>query len=126
MAACEPGAGERRTERPAQRYLGRRTLSKYAMDYNKDKVDKMVLALLSLTMSHDQKGPRAWKGHDRDAPDRLYKKGYIPDPKSKAKSVTMTEGVHSEPQSCSRSTLESTHERLPSGRLPHGEERAAP
>jgi len=48
----------------------------------------MVLALLWLT-EHDN--GRAWKGHDWDAMDRLYQKGYISDPKSKAKSVEFTE-----------------------------------
>jgi hypothetical protein len=61
------------------------------MDYDKDKVDEMVLALLFLTMFKDRDGLRAWKGNDWDALDRLYEKGYISDPKSKAKSVTMTE-----------------------------------
>lgn len=61
------------------------------MDYDKDKVDEMVLALLSLTMFEDRSGLRAWKGHGWDAMDRLHAKGYISDPKSKAKSVVMTE-----------------------------------
>lgn len=61
------------------------------MDYDKNKVDEMVLALLFLTMFKDRGGLRAWKGHDWDALDRLYEKGYISDPKSKAKSVMMTE-----------------------------------
>jgi Domain of unknown function (DUF6429) len=61
------------------------------MDYDKDKVDEVVLALLSLTMFEDRPALRAWKGHDWDALDRLHKKGYISDPKSKAKSVMMTE-----------------------------------
>jgi DNA-binding PadR family transcriptional regulator len=61
------------------------------MEYNKDKVDEMVLALLSLTMFEDRSGWRAWKGHDWDALDRLHEKGYISDPRSKAKSVVMTE-----------------------------------
>lgn len=60
------------------------------MEYDKDKVDEMVLALLSLTMFEDRSGLRAWKGHDWDALDRLHEKGYISDPKSKAKSVVMT------------------------------------
>jgi hypothetical protein len=34
---------------------------------------------------------RAWKGHDWEALDRLHGKGYISDPKSKAKSVVMIE-----------------------------------
>jgi len=36
-------------------------------------------------------GGRAWKGHDWDAMDRLYKKGMIFDPKNKAKSIAFTE-----------------------------------
>lgn len=58
------------------------------MDYDKDKVDEIVLALLWLTLASDG---RAWKGHDWDAMNRLYEKGYILDPKNKAKSVVMTE-----------------------------------
>jgi len=34
---------------------------------------------------------RAWKGHDWEALGRLHARGYISDPKSKAKSVGMTE-----------------------------------
>ena len=61
------------------------------MEYDKDKVDEMVLALLFLTMfDEDQYGARAWKGHDWDTMDRLHAKGYISDPKSKAKSVVVT------------------------------------
>jgi hypothetical protein len=60
------------------------------MEYDQDKVDEMVLALLSLTMfEEDQYGVRAWKGHDWVAMDRLHAKGYISDPKSKAKSVVV-------------------------------------
>jgi hypothetical protein len=59
------------------------------MEYDKDKVDEMVLALLYLT-THDQ-GTRAWKGMDWDAMNRLHDKGYIGNPKTKAKSVTLTE-----------------------------------
>ena len=59
------------------------------MEYDEDKVDEMVLALLYLT-THDQ-GTRAWKGLDWDAMDRLHDKGYIGNPKTKAKSVILTE-----------------------------------
>jgi hypothetical protein len=46
-----------------------------AMEYDQDKVAEMVLALLSLTMfEEDQDGPRAWKGHDWVAMDRLHAK----------------------------------------------------
>jgi catechol 2,3-dioxygenase-like lactoylglutathione lyase family enzyme len=59
-------------------------------DYDTDKVDAVVLALLYLTL-HDvnEYGGRAWKGHDWDAMDRLYDKGLISDPRSKAKSVSL-------------------------------------
>ena len=61
------------------------------MEFDKEKVDEMVLALLYLTMYDDDPGHRAWKSHDWDAMDRLHEKGFISDPKSKAKSVIMTE-----------------------------------
>jgi hypothetical protein len=58
------------------------------MDIDADKIDEAVLALLHLTL-HD--GVRAWKGHDWDALDRLYRKGMIDNPVSKAKSVVLTD-----------------------------------
>ena len=57
------------------------------MNYDKDKVDEVVLALLFLTL-HDE--GRAWKGHDWDALERLHKKGMILNPVGKAKSVVLT------------------------------------
>jgi len=59
------------------------------LKYDKDKVDEKVLALLYLTM-HEQ-GTRAWKGMDWEAVNRLHEKGYIGNPKSKAKSVLLTQ-----------------------------------
>jgi hypothetical protein len=61
------------------------------MEYDKDKVDEIVLALLYLTTFEDRPGLRAWKGHDWGVLDRLHEKGYISDPKRKAKSVIVTE-----------------------------------
>ena len=58
------------------------------MEYDREKVDEMVLALLWLTLAGDG---RAWKGHDWDALERLHERGYISDPKSKAKSVILSE-----------------------------------
>jgi hypothetical protein len=58
------------------------------MEYDKDKVDETVLALLYLTL-HD--GSRAWKGHDWNVMDRLHEKEMILDPKGKTKSVVLTE-----------------------------------
>jgi len=61
------------------------------MEYDKDKVDEMVLALLYLTSSHDQYATRAWKGLDLAVLDRLHAKGYINDPKSKGPTIDLTE-----------------------------------
>ena len=61
------------------------------MEYDMDKVYEAVLALLYLNFFVDHGGIRAWKGFDWDAMDRLYEKGFISDPKSKAKSIIVTE-----------------------------------
>jgi hypothetical protein len=61
------------------------------MEYDQDKVDEAVLALLYLNFHGDPNVIRAWKSFDWDAMDRLHEKGYISDPKSKAKSVVVTE-----------------------------------
>lgn len=60
------------------------------MEYDENKVDDMVLALLYLTTFKDKYGLRSWKGQDWNALDRLHQNGYISDPKSKAKSVMVT------------------------------------
>ena len=61
------------------------------MEYDNNKVDEVVLALLYLNFHRSHEIVRAWKGFDWDTMDRLHEKGYISDPKSKAKSVIMTE-----------------------------------
>ncbi len=58
------------------------------MEFDEDKIDEMVLALLWLGLHEDC---RVWKGHDWDAMDRLHAKGYISDPQGKAKSVVLIE-----------------------------------
>lgn len=58
------------------------------MKLDDDKIDEAVLALLLLGR-HD--GDRAWKGFDWEAMNRLYEKGFISDPRGKAKSVVFTE-----------------------------------
>jgi hypothetical protein len=70
------------------------------MDYDTDKVDEAVLALLYLTL-HDvnEYGGRAWKGMDWAAMDRLHERGLIGDPRSKAKSVVLdAEGMRAAEQ----------------------------
>ena len=58
------------------------------IDYDREKVEETVLALLWLTLDGDH---RAWKSHDWGVLDRLHERGYISDPKSKAKSVLLTD-----------------------------------
>jgi hypothetical protein len=57
-------------------------------EYDTDKIDEVALALLYLTL-HDYY--RAWKGMDWEVLDRLYEKGWIGNPRNKAKSVVFTE-----------------------------------
>jgi hypothetical protein len=61
------------------------------MEINEEKIDEVILALLYLNFHDDQGAVRAWKSFDWDAMDRLHKKRYISDPKSKVKSVLVTE-----------------------------------
>jgi len=60
------------------------------MNYDRDKVDECAMAMLYLTTFEDRDGARAWKGLDWDVLNRLHEKGWISDPKSKAKSVVLT------------------------------------
>jgi hypothetical protein len=61
------------------------------MEHNEKKIDEMVLALLYLTTFTDRGFVRAWKSHDWEALNRLHEKGLISDPKSKAKSVLLSD-----------------------------------
>ena len=58
------------------------------MDYDRDRADELALALLYLTL-HD--GARAWKGLDWDVLDHLHARGFIADPRGRAKSVVFSE-----------------------------------
>ncbi|HSD63262.1 MAG TPA: DUF6429 family protein [Ignavibacteriaceae bacterium] len=59
------------------------------MDYDEEKLDEVVLALLYLTSFKEKFNYRAWKGYDWDTMNRLYEKGFISDPKRKTKSVVL-------------------------------------
>ena len=61
------------------------------MEYNRDKVDEVVLALLHLTSFSDESGHRSWKGQDWEVMNRLHERGYIENPKTKVRSVGLTE-----------------------------------
>jgi hypothetical protein len=75
------------------------------VDIDTDKIDEAVLALLFLTL-HD--GVRAWKGHDWDVLDRLYRKGMIDNPIGKAKSVVLTDEGLSESERLFRKLFETS------------------
>jgi hypothetical protein len=60
----------------------------HTVEADQEKIDECVLALFQLTL-HDE--ARAWKGVDFEVMDRLFEKGYIFDPRGKAKSVVLTE-----------------------------------
>ena len=59
--------------------------------YDTDKLDEVVLALLHLNSFAEHGVTRAWKGLDWDSLARLHARGLISDPKSKAKSVVLSE-----------------------------------
>ncbi|HUO09870.1 MAG TPA: DUF6429 family protein [Phycisphaerae bacterium] len=65
------------------------------MEYDWDKIEAAGLALLFLTMQEEKVGPVtakwAWKGMDWELMNRLHEKGWISDPKGKAKSVVFSE-----------------------------------
>lgn len=63
------------------------------MEYDTDKIDEDVLALLYLTAhrNHRDEPWRTWKGHDWEALNRLCDRGFLGDPKNKAKSVMLTD-----------------------------------
>jgi hypothetical protein len=64
------------------------------MEYDKDKVDEMTLALLYLVMSKTRDGGRAGKGFDLQALARLHQKGWIREPRIRDMAVEVTaEGV---------------------------------
>ena len=60
------------------------------MEYDEEKVDECVLALLFLTSWEERRFFRAWKGHDWEALDRLHERGLISDPKNKNKSIGLS------------------------------------
>ena len=59
-------------------------------DLDHDKLCVTALAILGLTAFSDYGATRAWKGLDWDLLDALCQRGWIHDPRSKAKSVVFT------------------------------------
>ena len=58
---------------------------------DQDKLSEAALAILGLTAFRDHQIIRAWKGMDWDLLAELYERGWIGDPKGKAKSVVFTD-----------------------------------
>ena len=58
---------------------------------NQEKLSEAALAILGLTAFRDRRIVRAWKGVDWDLLEVLYEKGWIDNPKGKAKSDVLTE-----------------------------------
>ncbi len=57
------------------------------MAFNQERAGDLVLALMQLTL-HDER--RAWKSYDWDIMNDLCERGFISDPRTKAKSVVLT------------------------------------
>ena len=57
------------------------------MAFNEERAGDLVLALMQLTLHEEC---RAWKSYDWDVMNYLHERGFITDPRSKAKSVILT------------------------------------
>jgi hypothetical protein len=71
------------------------------MEYDREKVDEMVLALLWLTLAGDG---RAWKGHDWDALERLQSAVTSPIRRAKRSPSSCPRRANGGRGSCSRVT----------------------
>lgn len=60
-------------------------------DIDTEKLAEVAQAILCLTVFQDGPGTRAWKGMDWDLMDMLFERGWIHDPKGKAKSVLVSQ-----------------------------------
>jgi len=62
------------------------------MEYDRDKVDELTLALLYLVSSPDASsgGARCWRGFEQETLQRLIQKGWIKPPETRSISLEMT------------------------------------
>jgi hypothetical protein len=58
------------------------------MEYDEERIEEVVLALLGV---FEFENGRAWKGYDFGVMDALHAKGYITEPRGRAKSVQLTD-----------------------------------
>ena len=61
------------------------------MEHGASELDEADLAPLYGNSSENHQEEKAWKGAAWEAPERIYEKGPTDGPKSKAKSVVLTE-----------------------------------
>ncbi len=61
------------------------------MNIDEEKIDEVVLALLHLTSFKDGEIKRSWKSYDWSVLNRLHENGFISNPKSKSKSIVLSE-----------------------------------
>lgn len=94
--AVAPHAGDERSRRQGSSGTVQHTplegeeelVSQDDYELDVDQLEEAALAILSLTL-HD--GRRVWKALDWGLMDRLHERGWISDPKSKAKSVVLSD-----------------------------------
>ncbi len=60
-------------------------------DFDRDRFDDIILALLWLNSFREPGGHRAWKSLDWDALDRLHERGLISNPRRRARSVSLSD-----------------------------------
>jgi hypothetical protein len=60
------------------------------LEIDREKLAEVALAILGMTAFRDNGFERVWKGVDWELLDLLHQKGWISDPKTKAKSVVLT------------------------------------
>ncbi|NBD95370.1 MAG: hypothetical protein GVY11_02705 [Gammaproteobacteria bacterium] len=60
-------------------------------DANTEKLAELALAIMWLTVHDDGRGTRVWKSIDWDVTDLLFEKGWISDPRTRAKSVRLSD-----------------------------------
>ena len=74
------------------------------MAFNRERAGDLVLALMQLTL-HEER--RAWKSFDWDVMNDLFERGFITDPRRKAKSVLLTDEGLARSEEMYRKYLES-------------------
>jgi hypothetical protein len=60
------------------------------LEYDKDKVDELALALLHLSTYDGELGLKAWKNLDLGILTRLHEKGFISNPINRSNSVVIS------------------------------------